>query len=236
MYHFRGQQGNARMVMLRVIENQERRAKLPRFLDTRETTRKLGRVFHRLELRLRKRIVIGDARARMRTGHAQITKQFRNRFRDHRPAPIRVERERVPRNAVSLAGRFDQLSRQMLTLPFGDKPADDAATENIEYHIETVTAPFGGAAQFGDVPRPDLVRAGGAKHGPGMFLVARLPPPFLNLLVLTQKPVHRGDRTQITAFVKERRVNLTHRTIQKAFRMQMRQQLGFFRRGEALGR
>ena len=57
----------------------------------------------------------------------------------------------------------------------------------------------------------------------------------LSLLVLSQQPVHRRDRTQITVLVEQSGVDLAHRPIQKAFRVQMRQKFRFFRRGEGLG-
>jgi len=58
----RGQQRNARVVVLRIIELEEPSAKLTGFLNTLEMTGKFRRVFQRLKLRLRKRIVIGDVR------------------------------------------------------------------------------------------------------------------------------------------------------------------------------
>jgi hypothetical protein len=47
---------------------------------------------------------------------------------------------------------------------FSDHPADDVAAEDVQDHVEIEVGPFDWPEQFGDVPTPDLIRAGGQQR------------------------------------------------------------------------
>src|SRR5262249_47114892 len=68
----RREQSQRAVIMLVVVPINKRFDPSPGILQRTEEIREVGTVFHRLELRLRVRIVIRDARSRMSLGYAQI--------------------------------------------------------------------------------------------------------------------------------------------------------------------
>ena len=58
-------------------------------------------------------------------------------------------------------GFFDKLFGECCGFLRRDHPADDIAAEDVQDDVEVEIAPFGWPHQFGDVPRPDMIRSGG---------------------------------------------------------------------------
>ena len=100
---------------------------------------------------------------------------------------------------VSLNESFGQFR----ALPVGDHPADDIAAEDIEDDVQIEVGPLRRPAQFGDVPAPELVGAGGQQF---RLLIRRMHELIAALAVLAllfQHPVHGADRAMIPAFVEQ---------------------------------
>ena len=70
-------------------------------------------------------------------------------------------------NAVLGAGVGDETLGEDRTLARRDHPADQA-TEDVEDHVEIEVGPRGRPTQFGDIPAPHGVRAGGQELGRGV--------------------------------------------------------------------
>ena len=107
------------------------------------------------------------------------------------------------------AGRGDELLGQGGGLAGGDHPADRVPAVDVEDHVEVVVGPFRRAVQLGDVPGPDLVRAGRHQLGldgrgmewPGRAARGSRP-------VCAQQPVEGGHRAQVGALVQQDRPRL----------------------------
>ena len=130
-----------------------------------EATRVVRGVFDRLEMALRKRVVIRYSRTAEAGQDVEIHQKLRERLGRHRRASILVERELARLDALVPAGALHQPLCQGGTFPRGDHPGHDVAREEIEDHVEGEEHPFARAGQAGDVPGPDLVGRRG--HQPG---------------------------------------------------------------------
>ena len=93
MHVFRGQPPERRMVVFSVVPLEEVRAERAGVFDAAETAWKLGPVFERLELTLRKGIVVRDVRPAVRFRHAQVAQQHGHAFGLHRGASVGVNRQ-----------------------------------------------------------------------------------------------------------------------------------------------
>ena len=107
--------------------------------------------------------------------------------------------------------------------PGRDHPADDVAAEDVEDHVEIEVGPLGRTEEFGDVPAPDLIGAGGQQFRLLVGRVAQLIAPLAHFPVLVQKTVHRARRAEVEALVQQRGVDLVRRLIHEPFRVQMHQ-------------
>ena len=72
MQHFRGQQGDAAVMMFVVVPGKELLAKGPCVFDAGEAVGELRPVLERLELALRERVVVGDVRPAVGLGDPQV--------------------------------------------------------------------------------------------------------------------------------------------------------------------
>lgn len=117
-----------------------------------EALGEIGTVFHRLEMALGIRIVIGDVGSIERAGHAQTAKQTCHRVRRHRRASIAVDDQLVGFDVLFFKRRFDQLLGQVGTLAIGQHPPDHAAAVDVDDHVEVIICPFFPAFELRDVP------------------------------------------------------------------------------------
>ena len=162
-------------------------------LDRGEPAGEVGPVLQGLELGLGERVVVGDVRAGVGLGDAEVGEQERDRLGGHRGAAVGVDGQLVAADALLGAGLADQHLGQGGGLAGGDHPADDVAGVDVQDHVQVVVGPLRRAAQLGDVPRPHLVRARWrpARVSPSAGWVAcrrrsRVSPG------LAQQPVERG--------------------------------------------
>ena len=65
-------------------------------------------IFQRLELGLRKRVVVGDMRTTVGFGHSQSDEQGRNRFGGHRAPPVGVDGQLFRHNPLFRTGLGNQ--------------------------------------------------------------------------------------------------------------------------------
>ena len=140
--------------MLVVVPIKKRSDPSPGILQRTEEIREVGTVFHSLELRLRVRIVIRDARSRMSLGYAQISQQHCQRFGLHRTAAIGMQGQLIRQDPLLVAGLADQFLGQGDRLAIGEQPAWDVATEDVDDDVQLVIGSLRRTQQFGDVPTP----------------------------------------------------------------------------------
>ena len=134
----------------------------------------------------------------------------------------------VRRHALFLAGVFEQLSCKGLALPDRRQPTHDAPAENIDHDIETEPRSLHRTSQFRDVPGVDLVRSGRNQGRLLAFLASRLVSSFPDLIVLSKNAVHRRDRAEADAFVKQGIVDLPWGEIHKPFSLKESENLRSF--------
>ena len=134
-----------------------------------------------------------------------------------------MNRELTRRDPLLFAGVFDELSGQTGRLAVRDHPAGDVAAEDIEDDVQIVKTPLHRTSEFGDVPAPKLVRAGGQQFRLPVGRMDKLVAAFAVFAACIQKPVHGANRAVIPAIVKQRSINLRRRTVLKALLMKASQ-------------
>ena len=63
-------------------------------------------------------------------------------------------------NVLLLVGLRQELLSEILTFLVRQEPANDVSAVYVEHHVELVVNSLAWTQQLGDIPRPDLVRAG----------------------------------------------------------------------------
>ena len=102
------QQPQGRVVMFVVVPAEQFRAERPGVLQRAEVLGKRWPVLERLELGLRVRVVVGDVGPRVGLGDALVGQQQGHRLGGHGAAPVGVDRQLAPLDALPRAGRRDQ--------------------------------------------------------------------------------------------------------------------------------
>jgi hypothetical protein len=85
----------------------------------------------------------------------------------------------------------------------GNYHTDPVALTQKHRSVELVPGPFVGAGEFGDVPAPDLVGAGGDEFGFDECRSAGLGSSFTYLVTFTQETIHRRHGCQVGVFVEQ---------------------------------
>lgn len=202
---------------------------LPRLGEGAEPVGEDGQVLHRLEQRLRVGVVLGDVRAGAGLRAAEIGEQGGNGLRRHRRTIVGVhelgsvmDSERVQHHLfgedVVLVGAHDR--------------ADDVAGEDVDHHVRVLVRALERAGEFRDVPTEDLTGAGRDQLGDLPWCLGGEPTMFPHLGVLTQHPVHRGDRAQVAALFEEDRVDLQRRPIDELITVEHSAHFGPFGSGQ----
>ena len=99
-----------------VVVVEERGAEPAGVLDAAEPGGERGAVFEGLEVRLGVRVVVGDMRAAVAAGDAEIDEELGDRFRGHRRAPVSVQGQLVPVDALAGEGLVDECFGQFTGL------------------------------------------------------------------------------------------------------------------------
>ena len=97
----------------------------------------------------------------MGLGDAEIGQQEGHGLGPHGRTTVGVDSELAWLDELFGAGFFDERGGKCGGFRQRHHPADEVAAEDIEEHVEIEVRPLHRAAQFRDVPAPQLVRCGG---------------------------------------------------------------------------
>ena len=120
--------------------------------DGAETTRELGAILQRLELRLGVGIVVRDVRSGVSLGHAEIGQEQGDGLASHRAAPIRVDGELAWFNALLATALADETTSELGAFSVSQHPARHVAGEDVQDDVEVVVGPLDRTTKFRDVP------------------------------------------------------------------------------------
>ena len=141
----------------------------------------------------------------MGLGDLQVGEQRRDGFGRHRRAAVGVHH---PRDAVDGEDLLHHLSRQDGGLVGVHVRAHDVPGVDVDHHVRVEVRALDRPGELGDVPAEHLPGSGGDQLRDRPRRVAGQAATLLDLLVLRQDPVDRGDRAQIHALVQELGVDL----------------------------
>ena len=128
--HGWSEQADPGMPMLIVIPGEKELRMAAAILDRAKAIREIGPVLHGAKLTFRKRIIIGNVRAAVGLGDAEIRQQKGHRLGCHRGAAIGVNGQ-LSRLDVLLAARIlDKFAGHFRAFAVSDHPADDVAAEH----------------------------------------------------------------------------------------------------------
>lgn len=105
------------------------------------------------------------------------------------------------RDVVLGQGLAQQVLDPTLGVAFIEHPAHHVAAEQIQDHVQVVQAPLAGSPQFGDVPRPNLIRRCGHELRFGVVGVAQLVAALVELPLAGQQTAHGARRAQVDPLV-----------------------------------
>jgi hypothetical protein len=100
-----------------------------------------------------------------------------------------------------------------------DHPAHHETAEDIQDDVQVIARPFRRAAQFGDVPTPQLVGLGGQQLWLLIRRMSQLIAALAAFAARLQQAVHGADRAMKLAFIEQRCVDLRGRAILKPLLM-----------------
>src|SRR4029453_2758521 len=151
------EKAEAAVAVLMVVPVEEILTERAAVFDRSESLGKPWTVFERFEVRFREGIIVRDVRAAVRLGHAEVGEQERDGLALHRRTAVRMELELTELNAMLRACLGDETLGEGRALMWRERPADDAAAEDVENHVEIEVGPLSWAQQLRDVPAPDFV-------------------------------------------------------------------------------
>ncbi len=169
---------DSRVAVFEVVVVEEVAAEQASILDGAETTRELGAILQRLELRLGVGIVVRDVRSRVSLGNAEVGQKQGDGLASHRAATIRVDGELAWFDALLATALDDETTSELGTFSVSQHPTRDVAGEDVQDHEEVVVGPLDGATKLGDVPGPNLVGGFGQQLRLAVVRMAQLVPTF----------------------------------------------------------
>ena len=189
-------------------------------LERAEPARKLRPVLHGPELRFGERIVVAHAGPRMTGVDAQIREEQRDELAPHRRATVRMNGELVRGDALLQAGRRNQALRQVRIFVARDHPAHRVAAEEVEDDVQRVVAVRDRALEFGDVPRPDLIRARCHELGCGIRRMPGLGAPLAHFRGRREHPIHCARGTEVPLLLEQRGMDFGGRLVDEPLAVQ----------------
>jgi hypothetical protein len=173
------------MAMNIVVPVEEPAKYLSRLLDAYKSIGYLRPILHRFEVALRKWVIVAGVRTRVALDDAHIREQLRYRYAYHLAAVIGMDRKLARRDPLAsdciLQKHFCYLGAGLCA----DTPANNAAAEDIDHHIEVVVGPPPGPLELGYIPAPHLVRPGGKELRAGS---GAMPTQLATLIDFTSFP------------------------------------------------
>ena len=201
----RGQQCQARMVVLLVIPVEESLGPAPDLDQGAEAVGVIGSILEGLEMRLGVAVIIANVGPGMALGDPQVVQQLLHRLGDHRCALVVMQGQLLRRDPLTLTAGLDQDSGQVSRLALSHHPAHHIPAEDVEDDIQIEVAPHRRTAQFGDVPRPHLIGGRGQQLRLGGGRVPQWVAPFPDLVLDGQHPIHRPLSTQLASLIQQLR-------------------------------
>jgi len=128
----RGHHSDRRVVVFMIVPVEKWPGLAPGILKRPEPLRRAGPVLQRLELRLRKWVVVRHSWPRVALGHPQSGQQQGHRFGVQGIAPVGVKGQLPRLDPLFLATGPNQLLRQAGRFPFGKQAAHYIAAEDIQ--------------------------------------------------------------------------------------------------------
>ena len=143
--------------MLVIVPGEKLLAEGAAVLNTAETIRETGPVFHRAKLAFRIGIVVGNIGSAVRLGDAKVGHQECDWFGAHDFSSVSLNGQLAARDGVFLRGVLNEVFGKFGRFPLGDHPAGDVAAEDVDHYVKLEVVPFGRTAEFGDVPAPQWI-------------------------------------------------------------------------------
>lgn len=112
-----------------------------------------------------------------------------------------MDRQLFLLDTLLFASILDEPPGQSGGLSMGNHPADNITAVDIEDHIEMVIRPLGRTLQLGNIPRPDLVGAGGQHFRLLIMRPVDLPTPLVDFVMFGQNTIHGTNGTVIHTFI-----------------------------------
>jgi hypothetical protein len=154
----------------------------------------------------------------------------------HRGAAVGMDGELAVGDGEAVAGLADQAFGQFGALLIGEHPSDDVAAEDIEDHIKIEVGPLDRAAEFGDIPTPELVGSGGKEFRFAVWRMNELIAPLPHRAARLEQPVHGADRAKVSTLIEQLGVDGGRGGISKAVRIQLGQHLLALSESQSAGR
>jgi hypothetical protein len=211
----RGHVADARVPVHRVVPGEEGVAVCARVLDAAEACREVGPVLHRLELRLRVRVVVRDVGPAVALGDVQIDQQQGHWLGAHAGAAIGMQRQsagampwRATVSAINCSANSAH-SRSAIIQPTTKR----LKMSRITYRWKQVhlTGPLSLVMSQDQT----LIGRHGQQLGLGVGRVGELIAPFAAAAIGRQQPVHGAHRAQVAALVEQRGVHGRRRRVAK---------------------
>ena len=150
----------AGVMMVVVVPAEKFVAPLARMGDVDEAARIVRLVLRGPEVRLGVGVVVGDARARVASLHAELGKQVGEAVAGHRSSSVLVDDELAGLHPVAADSLGEQLFGQCCVLAGCNHPGDDVAAEQIQDHVQAQEGATFVGRELRDVPRPHFVGCG----------------------------------------------------------------------------
>ena len=208
-----------RLPSRRPLPDEERATETSGVLDAAEAFGKAWLILQGLEVAFGERVVVGRVRTVMRTGHTQIGEQKSRGFRFHWTTAIGMEHELAGRHIVFRDRIVEQRPEQRGAFSIRHEPADHAAAEDVEDHVEIEVRSLRRSYQLGDVPGPDLIGFLRQKFRLLINRMAHLPAAFADFAVLTEQATHGADRAVIVTLIEQGGIDLGRRLVSETGRM-----------------
>ena len=174
-------------------------------------------------------VVVADAGATERRHDAKLLQLDQHRLALHGGAVVGVQDQATARDALATAGVLDELRGEVVGLLVVHGPPDHLAAPHVDDRVQEPERAARAGGQVGDVPGPDLVRAGGdvlarATARPRSRSVAVPQQP-----AAAQQPVHRRLGREVAPLVGELGDELVRRQAAELVRREQRDELGLLR-------
>ena len=125
--------------------------------------------------------------------------------------------ELVEIHVLLFAGFPDESGGEFGAFAVSEKPADCVPAEDVKNHIQMIPGTLPRPGEQGDIPGPDLARAGGTQFWLVIMRMLQLIATLPHLLVVMQDAIHCSCGTVINALIQQCGVDLRGCPIDELF-------------------